>query len=283
MKIGIGLPNQVRDLHAPVIPQFAAKAEQAGFSSLGTIGRIAYPGIMDTVALAAAAGATSTIGLVTTVLLAPVWPPALLAKELAGIQAVSGGRLTVGLGSGGRPDDFVVEGTSDRGRGKRMNAAVEAFQDMWTGKPVGGGDNPGVPGGSIDVPLLFGGGAPAALQRMARWGVGYIGGAMPPQYAGPAFDAARAAWQEEGREGEPRLVVINYVALGDPDKGRANVHDYYSINGDYADQAAAGVNTTADAVKATAKGFEEAGVDELIFITTTDDLDEIPRLADTIL
>jgi alkanesulfonate monooxygenase SsuD/methylene tetrahydromethanopterin reductase-like flavin-dependent oxidoreductase (luciferase family) len=92
MKIGIGLPNQVRNVNPVIIPEWAAKSEQAGFSTLGTVGRIAYPGVMDTVALAAAAGATSTIGLLSSVLLAPVWPASLLAKEAAGIDGVSGGR-----------------------------------------------------------------------------------------------------------------------------------------------------------------------------------------------
>ena len=56
---------------------------------------------MDTVALAAAAGATSTIGLISNIMIAPVWPAALLAKEVAGIDAVSGNRLTLGIGLGG--------------------------------------------------------------------------------------------------------------------------------------------------------------------------------------
>ena len=59
MRIGIGLPNQVRDVRAAVIPAWARRAEEAGFATLGTTGRIAYPGVMDTVALAAAAGATT--------------------------------------------------------------------------------------------------------------------------------------------------------------------------------------------------------------------------------
>jgi hypothetical protein len=54
VKIGIGLPNQVRDVDPTVIPQWAVHAEEAGFSSLGTIARQAYPGVIDTVALAAA-------------------------------------------------------------------------------------------------------------------------------------------------------------------------------------------------------------------------------------
>ncbi|MEU7691502.1 MULTISPECIES: LLM class flavin-dependent oxidoreductase [Microbispora] len=81
MKIGIGLPNQVRDVTAATIPRWAALAEEAGFSTLATTGRYAYPGVSDTVALAAA-GATTTIGLLSAVLLAPTWPGALLAKEV---------------------------------------------------------------------------------------------------------------------------------------------------------------------------------------------------------
>ncbi|MEU3080408.1 MULTISPECIES: LLM class flavin-dependent oxidoreductase [Streptomyces] len=65
MKIGIGIPNQIRDVKADVIPEWARRAEDAGFSTLGSVGRIAYPGVMDTVALAAAAGATSRIGLIS--------------------------------------------------------------------------------------------------------------------------------------------------------------------------------------------------------------------------
>ena len=57
MKIGIGLPTQIRDMDAAVIPQWASRAEDAGFSTLATVGRIAYPGVMDTVALAGAAAA----------------------------------------------------------------------------------------------------------------------------------------------------------------------------------------------------------------------------------
>jgi alkanesulfonate monooxygenase SsuD/methylene tetrahydromethanopterin reductase-like flavin-dependent oxidoreductase (luciferase family) len=61
VRICIGLPNQVRHVNPTVIPRWAVQAEEAGFSTLGTVGRHAYPGIADTVALAAAAGATSRI------------------------------------------------------------------------------------------------------------------------------------------------------------------------------------------------------------------------------
>jgi alkanesulfonate monooxygenase SsuD/methylene tetrahydromethanopterin reductase-like flavin-dependent oxidoreductase (luciferase family) len=142
MKIGIGLPNQIRDMDAAVIPRWAERAETAGFSTLATLGRIAYPGVMDTVALTGAAAATQTIGLSSNITLSTVWPAPLLAKELAGIDAISTGRLTLGLGIGGdRPDDFVAEGFSPRHLGKRMDADLETFHRIWQGEPVGGGVN----------------------------------------------------------------------------------------------------------------------------------------------
>src|SRR5882724_8824111 len=131
MKIGIGIPNQVRNMRPQIIPVWAVRAERAGFSRLGTVGRIAYPGVMDTVALAAAAGATSTIGLLSNLPIGPVWPPALYAKEIAGIDAVSGGRLTLGLGTSGRPDDFMVDGLAARGLG-RLEHDLEVYHEVWS-------------------------------------------------------------------------------------------------------------------------------------------------------
>lgn len=281
MKIGIGLPNQVRDVRSTVIPAWAARAERAGFSTLGTVGRIAYPGVMDTVTLAAAAGATSSIGLISNVMLATVWPATLLAKELAGIDGVSGGRLTVGFGIGFRSDDFVVDGLGPKGLGKRIDRDLETYQALWTGQPVGGGDNPAVPAGSRQVPMLFGGVSPASYARMAKWGQGYIAGSVVPEVVAGFFDQARAAWKDAGRSGEPRLVAIAYFALGDADKGRANVYDYYSGT-EFADPISAGVSGTPDAVRATVAGFADLGTEELIFNPGTDDIDEIDRLAEVV-
>jgi alkanesulfonate monooxygenase SsuD/methylene tetrahydromethanopterin reductase-like flavin-dependent oxidoreductase (luciferase family) len=285
MKIGIGLPNQVRDVRPSIIPLWATQAERAGFSSLSSVGRIAYPGVMDTVALAAAAGATSEIGLLTGVLLGPVWPPALLAKELAGIDGVSGGRLTVGIGIGSRPDDFVTEGRPARGLGKRIDRDLDTYREVWQGKPVGGGTNPGVPSGTRQVPLLFGGiSAPAAFARMARWGQGFIGASLPPEFVAQGFEAARNAWKEAGREGSPRLVAIAYFALGDADRGRSAVADYYSLGGkETVDSIVSAMRTSPAAVQEAVTAFRDLGADELILNPTLDDPDEISRLADLVL
>jgi alkanesulfonate monooxygenase SsuD/methylene tetrahydromethanopterin reductase-like flavin-dependent oxidoreductase (luciferase family) len=283
MKIGIGLPNQVRDVRPTIIPEWAALAEEAGFSTLGTVGRIAYPGVMDTVTLAAAVGATKRIGLISNIMLSTVWPATLFAKEIAGIDGVSGGRLTLGIGAGIRPDDFVVPGLGTQGRGRRMDADLEVYREVWSGAPVGGGSNPAVPPGTRQVPLLFGAMAPLAFSRMARWGQGYIAGSVPAEIAAGAFDQARAAWREEGREGEPRLVGIAYFALTDPDTGRRKVGDYYAGAGEFTELVMKGMNTTPDDLRATVKAFGDIGADELIFNPTTDELDDVRHLADIVL
>jgi len=282
MKIGIGIPNQVRNMRPDVVPAWARLAEEAGFASLTTVGRQAYPGLSDTVALAAAAAVTSRVELISGVLLATTWPGPLLAKELAGIDGVSGGRLTVGLGVGQRPDDFIAEGYGAKGRGARMDRDLETYRDLWRGELVGGGPNPAVPSGTRQIPMLFGGFATAVMDRMARWGEGYIGGSVPAPMAAPAFDAARDAWRRAGRAGAPRLVALAYFALGDGDKGRQNVYDYYSVSPQFADIAAGAVCDSPAKVQEAISSFADIGVDEISFNTGTDDVDEIKRLADAV-
>ncbi|KZM74337.1 LLM class flavin-dependent oxidoreductase [Nocardia terpenica] len=284
MRIGIGLPNQVRDVRSSVIPAWAERAEKAGFVSLGTVGRHAYPGVADTVALAAAAAVTSRAELITGVLLGPTWPAPLLAKELAGIDGVSGGRLTVGLGVGGREDDFVADGYGPRGRGARFDRDLEVYRSVWQGEPVGGGPNAAVPQGTRQIPMLFGGFAPAALDRMARWGEGYVGGSMPAQFVSPTYDAARDAWQRAGRDGEPRLVALVYFALADGDAGKRNVHDYYTATGEeMATQISAAVCDSPAKLEEARSSFADIGATDIVFNPATDDIDDIARLADVVL
>ena len=285
MKIGIGLPNQVRDVDPTLIPQWAVRAEQAGFSTLATVGRAAYPGVLDTVALAGAAAATRSIALSTNVMLTTVWPATLLAKELAGIDGMSGGRLTLGVGIGGdRSDDFIVDGLPPHALGKRIDNDLEVYRRVWRGDPVGGGVNPGVPAGTRQIPLLFGGMAAASFRRMAKWGEGYVAGALPADMVAPMFESARQAWQDAGRDGSPRLVAIGYFVFGDVAAGRRNISDYYQATGaEFADAQAARVNVGRDGVASAVATFEALGVDELILHPAVPVLDEIDELAQAVL
>jgi alkanesulfonate monooxygenase SsuD/methylene tetrahydromethanopterin reductase-like flavin-dependent oxidoreductase (luciferase family) len=283
MKIGIGLPNQVRNTDPAVIRPWAIGAERAGFSSLATIGRIAYPGLQDTVVLAAAAGATSTIGLFSNVLLGTVWPPVLLAKELASIDRISGGRLTVGLELGGRADDFVVDGRGPMGLGKRMSNDLEVYRQVWGSEPVGGGGIAAVPEGTRQLPLMIGGLTEATFRQMAEAGDGYIGAWLPPELIAPIFDGARAVWAEAGRKGRPRITALVYYVLGETDRGRGNIRHFYSSMGsEVADAVAGKIFTSAEEVRSAVKAFDAIGVDEVIFHPAIGELDQLANLAEVV-
>src|ERR687888_2610979 len=111
MQIGIGLPTTVPGTEGSAVVRWARRAEERGFSSLGVLDRIVYDNYEPLIALAGAAGATERIRLATTILIAPSRVDAtLLAKQAASVDRLSGGRLTPGMGGGGRPDDFEVAG-----------------------------------------------------------------------------------------------------------------------------------------------------------------------------
>jgi alkanesulfonate monooxygenase SsuD/methylene tetrahydromethanopterin reductase-like flavin-dependent oxidoreductase (luciferase family) len=284
MKIGIGLPNQAWEVRPTIIPRWAEQAEQAGFAALGTVGRVAYPGVMDTVALAAAAATTTTIGLLSSIMIAPVWPPVLLAKETAGIDAISGGRLTLGLSIGNRPDDFVVDGLDMVDHGPRFDRDLAIYRDVWNGEPVGGGPNPAVTAEARQIPLIIGGSVPASFERAARWGAGYISGSVPASMVAPAFEGVRAAWAEADRKDSPRLVAIAYFAVAEPELGRDNIYRFYSITGN----ARASLVTKAVAggpqqIKDAINAFADIGADELMLNPAVPDPNEISRLADIVL
>jgi alkanesulfonate monooxygenase SsuD/methylene tetrahydromethanopterin reductase-like flavin-dependent oxidoreductase (luciferase family) len=283
MKIGITLPNLVPGIDPLTITQWAVAAEEAGFATLGTAGRFAYPAVSDTVSLAAAAAVTSRIELLSHILVAPSWPPALLAKEVAGIDAVSGGRLTLGIGLGIRADDFPADGLGLAGRGPRLDADLEVYRSVWRGEPVAGGENPAAPVGTRQIPLLFGASSEPGMRRAAREGEGFIGPAAPAAMAAEFFDGARAAWSAAGGTGAPRLVALAYFAFDEG--GRAAVESFYashSATAEIAGFVAGGLAEGADAVRRTVADYADLGIEELVFMPGSGALDEVGRLADAV-
>jgi alkanesulfonate monooxygenase SsuD/methylene tetrahydromethanopterin reductase-like flavin-dependent oxidoreductase (luciferase family) len=285
VRIAIGLPNTVLGVSGRLLVDWARRAQERGFSSLATIDRIAYPSYDSLTALTAAAAVTDRIGLLTNLLLAPVYDPVHLAKVTAGLDQVAAGRLTLGLGVGSRRDDFEVTGRSFTDRGRRFDADLELLHRAWAGEPVPGSPFPvGPPTPRGRIPLLIGGRPELAAARAARWGAGFTIGGAPPEMAAGPIEKFRAAWAEAGGDGPPRVVALSYFSVGEEhtEESLHNLRSYYGFLGDWAEGVASGAPRSPAAIRERAAAFERIGVDELVFDPTVANLDQVDRLADAI-
>lgn len=285
MQIGIGLPNAATGTRGPELIEWARRAEAAGFSTLATIGRVAYPNFDCLIALAAAGAVTERIGLFTNVLLAPTRDPVLLAKEAASIDRISGGRLTLGVAVGSRRDDFDVVGMDFSTRGRRADEMLETVRRLWAGEVPDGTSVPVTPGTTREqgVPMLIGGMSDTCVRRTIRFGEGWTAGGAPPDQVGPFAERVRSAWKDSGRPGEPRIVALAYFSIAEDERARRSILDYYAYLGGAERGFAEAIPKTAESVRETVRRFEDAGVDELILDPTVPDADQVDRAAAAVL
>ncbi|HEV7770264.1 MAG TPA: LLM class flavin-dependent oxidoreductase [Solirubrobacterales bacterium] len=277
MDVSIGLPNAVAGTTGAELVEWARRAEARGFSSLGTIDRIVYDNYEPLTALAAAAAVTERIGLCTSVLLGPLRAnPVELAKQALSVNALSGGRLTLGIGLGGREDDYEVSGIEQKGRGKRLDAMLERMGEVWAEAKIG-------PLAAGAPRLVVGGHAEASFARAARFGEGWIaGGAGPDEYDG-MIAKLKSAWSDAGREDRPRTMGLAYYSLGEraEENAQADLAHYYAWLGEeVVGYIVAGAAKDAEAVQQQLAAFESAGCDELIFFPCASDAAQVDLLAD---
>ena len=284
MRVGIGLPVTTKGTSGELLLAWARRAEEAGFDVLTSIDRIVYPGFESLTAMAAAAAATSHIGLRTNVLLAPARSAPMVAKQAASVDQISGGRFLLGIGIGRRTDDYEATGRAFGTRGRRLDADLETMHAEWLGQPGGGRDRPSTlpPVRDGAVPVFFGGSLEAAIPRIVRWGVGWSVSSRGPAEAHEMAEKVRAAWREAGREGAPVIMVMHYFALGDA-PNVDYLFDYYGYQGDRARMFAEGAYRRAADVTAAVRDFANIGVDEYTFVPTMADLSQVDLLADAAL
>jgi alkanesulfonate monooxygenase SsuD/methylene tetrahydromethanopterin reductase-like flavin-dependent oxidoreductase (luciferase family) len=281
MDVGIGLPNAVRNVDRAGIVDWARRAEAAGFSSLGTIDRIVYTNYESLIALAAAAAVTERIRLVTDILIAPLRAnTALLAKQAATIDSLSGGRLDLGLAVGGREDDYAVSGVDFHARGRIFDRQLEALTRLWSGEG-GAGPAPvrGRPG------LYIGGRSERAYRRAAEYADGWTAGGGGAEAFASSRAAAVDAWREAGRDGDPRCMALLYFSLGDraEEDARENLGHYYAFLGDYAHMIADGAAKSPAAIREEIAAYEAAGADEVIAFPASADPAQVELLAEALM
>jgi alkanesulfonate monooxygenase SsuD/methylene tetrahydromethanopterin reductase-like flavin-dependent oxidoreductase (luciferase family) len=286
MKIGIGLPSTIHNTPGSLVLEWARQAEARGFSSLGVIDRLVYGNYEPLITLATVAGATKTIRLMTTILIAPLRNPAEFAKQTASLDAISNGRLTLGLAVGGREDDYQAAEVDFHSRGKIFDHQLDVLRKVWNGQPlvesgIPIGPTPATPGGPE---VLIGANSPQAMKRLGSWGDGYISGGGGPDRAKQAFEMAEAAWKEGGRDGKPRFVSGMYFGLGTnaAERSAEYIKHYYSFIGPKVEGFAASIPTTPEAITGVIKGFEAVGLDELIIWPCIAELEQIDLLADLV-
>ena len=267
-----------------MLVEIARRAEALGFSTLATIGRESYPTYEELVTLAAAAAVTERISLMTDILLAATREPVLLAKQAATLDQISGGRFTLGIGAGGREDDFTVTGFGYHDRGKRLDASLDLMHRAWKGEPPPGTDQPVTPRptNGHSVPVAFGGNAEAVIRRVVKYGAGYtLGGGTPESLRG-MMERVNAAWKQAGREGKPRYWALTYFAIGEEvaSEAEANLTGYY---GQYGPRVWGGAVKTAEDARQRVKAFEEVGCDEFILFMAAPAVEQAERLAEAVL
>lgn len=245
MQLGVKLPHTGAAVASTPVPDRARALEAAGFDSLWVSDHVVLPSVMaspypfaadgratwpsDTpyletiVVLAAAAASTSRVRLGTAVLVVPQRNPVLLAKQLAGVAHLAGGRLDVGVGAGWLREEFDALAAPFEGRGERMVEWVEIMRACWTGRPAahtGRGyrlpaDLYVLPAPPEPIPVYVGGHSPRALRRAGAIADGWLG-----QQSALGFDTAllaretaavRAAADAAGRNPAALRMVLRIV------------------------------------------------------------------------
>ncbi|MGH7899545.1 MAG: LLM class flavin-dependent oxidoreductase [Candidatus Binatia bacterium] len=279
MKVGVNLPSDIPGVPAGSLLEWARRADQGPFATLGVTDRLAWTTYEPFAMLAAAAAVTERVRLMTGIAIAPLRHAAVLAKSAATVDRLSGGRLILGMGMGPREDDYAVAGVEWRSRGRRFGETLAALRGYFD-EPSPIGPRPA----RTDGPeIAVGGLSDIALARMARYGDGYIHGGGPPRAFAQAAERACAAWADAGRPGKPVLRGQGYFALGGDgaaEAGARQLKRYYAFLGPFSEKIAQGLLTTPQALTQYVRGYEDAGCDELLLIPTVAELGELDRLAE---
>lgn len=287
------MPVMEPDLDATLLRDWARIVDDGPFASLSWGERIAFTNPDSLTLLGALAAWTQRVRLVTTVIVPQLHHPVMLAKALATADVLSDGRLTVGVGVGGRHEDYRAAGADPTTQTMRQLAErVAVMKRVWAGEKVTEsvlpvGPAPTQPGGP---PLVVGTIGPKTLRSAVTWAEGLAGITMDLDVAkqNELFDVAREAWRQAGK-GKPYLATSFWFALGEPEAAREQVrrHLLRYMNWIPADYVEAMAPTTGwaggeDELAEVLRRFAAVGTDEVHLIPTSSDPGQLRSVADVI-
>jgi alkanesulfonate monooxygenase SsuD/methylene tetrahydromethanopterin reductase-like flavin-dependent oxidoreductase (luciferase family) len=304
VQIGMTLPCMVRGLDRKAILSWCRGIDAGPFVSLAVGERVTYHSTEMRTLLAAAAALTERVRIVPTLYILPMHPTAIVAKEVASLDVLSNGRVTITVGVGGREHDYRAAEKPFKDRFRRLDQQVAELRRLWAGEPPFPGADPigpppVQPGGP---PIWSGAFGPKSLRRAAAWADGVMGfsTAGDPAEVAAAFELVRAAWRDAGAsfaqraEGErspsggraPRLVTGFWYALGPgaEERLKSYVHDYLRLFGDGPARAMADRCriSSAERFRECVEAIAALGADELLLVPTTADPAELDRTADAL-
>lgn len=290
MKIGLCLPYMKHGLTREDYHGWFQGIDQGPFHSLSCGERILGPTYDMRVLLAAAATLTQRVEINATLYVLPMHDAVRAAKEIATLDVLSGGRLTVTVGYGGRPQDYRAVGMEYRGRHARMDRQVATMKSIWDQQPPFEGADPvgPVPAQAGGPKLYTGAMGPKGMARCAHWadGVFAFSGNGERAEIAATLNLADAAWEQAGRPQKPYRMGGFWYSLADD--GQRKLYDYVYryllIAGeDVANYMADSVHcSSADAVREALDNLEQAGCAEAMLSPVTAELCEIERLADIV-
>ncbi len=286
MDIGMALPTMAEGFVRSTFTEWCRGIDEGPFSSISAGERITFHNPELLVTNAAAAALTERVQVIMNLTVLPLHASAMVAKQLATLDVLAAGRLVVGVGVGGREEDYRAVGASFTGRHARLDEGVAELRRLWRGEPAYAGGSPvgPAPTRSGGPPLWAGALGPKSMARAAQWADGVTGfsiGAVREEMASTNAMALEA-WDKAGRSDRPRLVNGSFYLLGGPgaaDELRRFAHAYLAVFGERAARALSDLvelSSPARLCQAIADA-EDAGCDEFILVPGTVDPDCLER------
>jgi alkanesulfonate monooxygenase SsuD/methylene tetrahydromethanopterin reductase-like flavin-dependent oxidoreductase (luciferase family) len=268
------------------------RIDEGPWSSLAVPERVTFTSHSLTVQLAGAAVLTERVRLWTTLIVLPAHNEVQVAKDMASVDRLAAGRLTLGVGVGGREEDFRAIGGDFRRRWQRLDDQVARMRRIWAQEPPFEGSD-GVGPAPVQLggpPFVAGVVGPKAIARAAHWAVGVDDPTSIIAVDVSALEAQRqkvvAAWKEAGRSEAPHFSSSLWFALGpDPKEQLAGyIYRYMKTFDDsFARQLAdsAPVHSSA-ALRGAVDAARQAGCDEFFLVPTTTEAAELDRVRDAL-